>query len=146
WFAAAPAFTSGHRYSVKSRGVNKAGNTETLFTVGVNTVTFTFDNTPPSASLLSPVAVQLNALATVSGTAADNVGLAQVQARIRNNAVGAYWQPGTFSPVTFNIASDADPSAWFNASGTVSWSTGTFPAAFFTSGLSYSVGARSIDQ
>ncbi|MFA5859733.1 MAG: hypothetical protein WC955_11795, partial [Elusimicrobiota bacterium] len=72
------SWVSGKKYSIVIRGKDNAGNIRQTFTVGNDSNTFTFDNEVPVTKVLVPATGNLsyNAMATVSGTVADNTVIA----------------------------------------------------------------------
>ena len=86
WSTASIPWVSGHTYWIKSRATDKASNVQTIFTPTISTITFLYDNTPPTVVISSPVAnTRTNNLPNILGTANDNVAgnLQSVQIRIR---------------------------------------------------------------
>ena len=112
-----PAFPwqSGLDYTVIARATDKAGNVQISsndFTVTVNSVTFTFDNSNPTVYIQDPsdpdvgfsTNPRLSALGVISGTAEDAAGLNRVEIRIRRDPdTGPYWDGSGFLSV---------PSSW----------------------------------
>src|SRR5207249_336538 len=119
WYSSGIPWVSGHRYWVKSRATDKAGNVEALFNVSVNTNTFVYDNTVPQVGITIPSALRYNSLPTISGTSSDNVGATAVKLRVWNKNAGFFWDPTSSqtSPVFNKTASN--PTAWFISTPTV---------------------------
>ena len=110
---------TGHVYTVKSRATDKATNVEQNFVSGTNNVSFLYDNTIPTVAITNPVGEpatpRYSSLATITGTAADNVAsnLNRVEVRVFRNDTSKYYNPLT---LTYNLTVAQSSSAWFAAS------------------------------
>jgi hypothetical protein len=116
---------SGASYYLTNSGTDNAaggGNTE-LFD-NPRGSTFTFDNTPPVASISSPInGTFRNFVPSFSGTGFDAIGISTVQLSLQNASIAP---PNCYNPAT-NVFNAACP-AWFGAQGTTSNWTFAFPA------------------
>jgi uncharacterized protein (DUF2141 family) len=137
-------WTNGHDYLVVSQAVDFSSNVQNNFPVGQSSNTWTFDTTPPTIFVQSPVPGRngLAGLATISGTAAASFGATAVaQLRVYNVALAQYWDPG--ASAFDGIAAD---SAWFTGGAGPSWSVSSATlSSAFVNGSTYSVIARAID-
>ncbi|TPW18339.1 MAG: hypothetical protein FD129_7 [bacterium] len=142
------AFVTGNAFSINARSIDYANNVS----APVASFTFVFDNQKPNALVVVPpvgAGLVISQLGTIQGTASDGVLLDRVEVRLkRNDAVDLFWDPGNYNAVDLLkfIRGEGDAGAWFPATGTSLWSTGTFPSNFFKNSQSYSVHARSIDK
>jgi len=64
-------WTSGRKYTIRTRALDKAGNLQTSYAVGVNSVTFTYDTTPPLSSIIEPSGPRESSAQQIFGTASD---------------------------------------------------------------------------
>ena len=150
WSTASIPWVSGHTYWIKSRATDKASNVQTIFTPTISTITFLYDNTPPTVVISSPVAnTRTNNLPNILGTANDNVAgnLQSVQIRIRReDSHPIYYDPiGTSRDNPGFTLYEADAPAWFVATTTGNYTT--WSASFtWISSTTYSVQARSVDK
>ena len=76
WTYSGVPWLDGHRYLVVARATDEAANVQFAFAVGVSSVSFNFNQTPPGVGLTNPDAARENNLATLSGTASDESGAA----------------------------------------------------------------------
>ncbi|MDI6756872.1 MAG: hypothetical protein QME32_02495, partial [Endomicrobiia bacterium] len=118
--------TQGARYNVTARSSDRPGNVEALFSVGVNSVTFTWDVGKPTSTITAPVNNEYyggpaRALAQIEGTAVDYpAGVSNVKWAMGEAPTGPWWNQ---SQSTFN----APAIVWYNASGLTSWTASTPP-------------------
>ena len=135
---AASYLTSGDSYTVGSTATDVAGNVQATAVAA----TFTYDTTPPTATIAFPANnIAYNAAGwgtgTILGTASDTVsGVKQVQVSIENTTTSKYWNGSTFGNGTADFLA---------ASGTTSW-TYTLAAGNLTSGDSYTVTVQITDN
>ncbi|MEK7767873.1 MAG: hypothetical protein AAB368_16705, partial [bacterium] len=132
----ATAWTDAASYAIRARAKDLAENVQAAWVVGSSSVSFTFDNVPPASSVTTPGSVTwVSALPTISGTAADSVGISTVQVLIKRAA--GYWD-GT----NFNLG-----EKWRDAAGATAWS---YPAGAdtippWTNGLDYELRSKATD-
>ncbi|MDI6757963.1 MAG: hypothetical protein QME32_08105, partial [Endomicrobiia bacterium] len=149
WKYGAPptiSWQSGRYYMVAARGTDNAGNTTTVFSVGVNSNTFSFDHVKPNAVTILPANNSTaNSLPTISGTATDDFsGVTELKLQITYLLAGDtyYWSGVEFSSETPNAEIDGkvlSPQATY----TVWISTESLPA--WTSPRYYRIMARAKD-
>jgi hypothetical protein len=141
WFTTGIPFVSGHTYSVKSRATDKATNVQMVFSAGISTISFVFDNSKPTSGVTFPDGTQvLSSIPQVQGTASDNyAGVRAVYTsvgQVLSNGVTNYFNGAAFGAATeyFNLAT------W---TGTNPWSySATIP---YTSGLRYLFHSYAVD-
>ncbi|PKN01408.1 MAG: hypothetical protein CVU77_05585, partial [Elusimicrobia bacterium HGW-Elusimicrobia-1] len=118
--------THAARYNVIARSLDRPGNVEDLFTVGANSVTFTWDVGKPTSVVTVPVNNEYyggpsRPITLLEGTASDAPsGLSNVKWAMGEAPTGPWWylDGSTFS----------SPSViWYNADGLTPWSAATPP-------------------
>ncbi|HOW89631.1 MAG TPA: hypothetical protein PL037_05060, partial [Elusimicrobiales bacterium] len=111
---------SGFGYLVVSSGTDRAGNIQNIFTVGESSNSFILDNTPPRTRINAPSDGRYySALAGISGTGYDYVGVSTVALQVEN--AGQCYSTATKS---FTLACPH----WFPAKGsTSSWTFAFLP-------------------
>jgi len=109
-------WTSGSSYTIKSKAWDVAKNTQTVY----DTVTFFFDNTPPTSRITQPDQDYYSSLNTVTGTSSDSMagvgdGAGEgVRVMLRDITQGAtYWGGGSW------VENPADP--WLVCLGSYTW-------------------------
>ncbi|RKZ15496.1 hypothetical protein DRQ17_06410, partial [bacterium] len=129
-------WTSGHRYRIKTRASDNAGNKE----VPDAGVTFIFDNTNATSTVNVPVdGASYSSLSSITGSASDDAsgihpaGVKKVEVRIKNESTGQYLTaPDTWGGEVWNVAT-----------GTTSW---TLNATAWTSSTTYTINCRAYDN
>ena len=105
------AMTSGASYYITSQAVDLATNVEAFYNARGST--FTFDSTPPTSGIDSPVDGRFyNALGSISGAASDLISLSTVAISIRD--ASAAGPNNCYAP---GAGFSAACPAWFKASG-----------------------------
>jgi hypothetical protein len=142
WSTAAvvSAMTDGKTYAVRFRATDRAGNVEPLKSM----TSFYFDLSTPTTQIQSPAdGSYLNALGTISGTAADNFAfglnpISRVEFEIRADT-GGYYQAQTNN-------FDSAISSFNAAVTTTSWQLWNYSSVPWVSGRKYTIRTRAIDQ
>ncbi|MCB4757108.1 MAG: Ig-like domain-containing protein, partial [Elusimicrobia bacterium] len=119
WFATGIPWVTDHVYSIKSRATDKATNVQQVFTTGVSTLTFTYDNKEPDSRVTFPDGTQVRStISQVEGTASDTkAGVKLVYASIGQIAgqTTSYFNGSGFDAATeyFNLATyELGASTW----------------------------------
>ena len=135
--------TAATTYSYTVAAVDAAGNTSTPSTASSAMTLAAADTTPPTVSITTPTATTVSGTITVTATAADNVGVADVQFQLDGVNVGAdltaapysiSWNTTTASNGTHNLTAIARDAAHNSKTSsivqvTVSNAAGTVPIA-----------------
>jgi hypothetical protein len=127
-------WTSGERYTIRSRAIDNATNIEIpgsgiIFNIDfgkpLSTIDFPFDNS------------YLNVLNTISGNAfdVDGSGLNNVEISIKEHKTNKYWNSIGWSKSEY----------WLPASGTYAWSYDSSIVPWMTD-ISYSIHSRAMDN
>ncbi|MFN0117549.1 MAG: hypothetical protein ACKVQC_04550, partial [Elusimicrobiota bacterium] len=141
-------FVSGNQYLVLAWGVDSAGNTQSVFTVGISSNVFFYDNVPAVAAISIPQHQKpYNTFTSFNGTATDDFsGVNQVNLTISYISSGNtyYWNGAAFSSSTYvTVPSSVVPQ---NATS-VSWSYNTASILpLLVNGTQYSIFARAGDR
>ncbi len=116
--------TSGTMYVIEVKAVDPSGNWSS-----VATSSCTYDNTMPVSEVVLPANGSIiNSLATISGTASDNIGVQSVEVQIQRLSDGSYWTGAGWSV-----------EIWLPATGTSAWNYTGLTTADLTSGTSYQI-------
>ncbi|MCB4756877.1 MAG: Ig-like domain repeat protein, partial [Elusimicrobia bacterium] len=119
-------YQSGHRYLVVSWAADTAFNTQTTFSVGTSSNTFSFDNVHATSTISVPVDKQAyRTFTTLNGLAGDDFsGVAKVDLTINYILAGDtyYWDGTLFSSPTYKTVTSSVVVQYQNS---VSWSYGT---------------------
>ncbi|MHB9154077.1 MAG: RHS repeat domain-containing protein, partial [Endomicrobiales bacterium] len=138
WEWTAPPLRDGYRYLVQARAVDEAGNFGDI--IPANSLLFRYDSTRPQAGITVPRDSQwYNGLATVSGTAGDTYGIAQVKVTYQKSPpIGSWWDGNGFTQTEAG-------AQWENAtpSGSDWWRT---PVPGWENGAQYKVVAKVYDN
>lgn len=119
-------------YTINSKAYDAAGNIESP---GAG-ITFTLNRSAPASTVTSPAnRANIKSITQITGTAADDKGIALVQISIRRNSDSSYWNGTTWAGV----------QTWLTATGTNTW---TYPFTLLTGGSadgSYTIQSRATD-
>ncbi|MDO8733811.1 MAG: fibronectin type III domain-containing protein, partial [Elusimicrobiota bacterium] len=125
-------FINGSSYTVIAKAKDISNNWTTAYSTNI----FTFDNTTPISAVVSPVNnTSINSLATISGTASDNVGVNNVAVAVKRLSDNQYWIGAGWS---------AGPT-WLSATGTSIWQYTGITGSNLTDGTSYQVISKATD-
>ncbi len=138
---------AGENFGLVVRAQDRAGNVQTVFTVGVASNSFTVDTQVPDVRVTAPVETYRNTLAAISATASDNLAtVTSVDVRISSKSAGVC--PGDASCRFWDGSYWVSSSSWM----AVSFVSGndwayTVPGGIgFIDGLSYTVEVRGTDS
>ena len=135
-----PTMTSGASYYLTSAGIDdtSGGGNAALFGL-VGSSTFTFDNSPATASIAAPLdAKSYQILTLLSGGVADNIGVSTVSLSIQKVGSNCYRE-------VLNDFAGACPN-WFKAFGTPAAWTYSFPSNPWVQAAQYVVRSSATDQ
>ena len=127
-----PAWSDSGQYQIEAKAIDSSAN----WTTAYSTITFNFDITAPSSTVISPSnGSTISTLQTISGTAYDNTSLDYVELTIQRLSDGLYWNGGTWGA-----------NAWLPTNGGSPWTYSNLSSASLTLGTSYWIISRSQDR
>lgn len=126
-----PAWVDGSSYAVTARALDTSGN----WSVAYSTALFTYDIAAPTVFINAPVTGTYASFSSLSGTAADPAGVAQVQVSVLREGDGLYWDGAAWA---------AGP-VWNASAGTAVWNYNGITEAALASGATYMFNVRAQD-
>jgi len=134
-----PSWEDGVSYLVVAKSKDAANNEESVFTVGIDSNTFTYDTSQPEVAVTTP-STHVNFDPVIYGTSMDySPGVvSEVRVQIRRQD-GAYWAGSDWGEI--------GEKHWVLADGTVNWSySGVKNNSAWGNELEYSVWAKARDD
>ncbi|MEK7382131.1 MAG: hypothetical protein AAB262_02480, partial [Elusimicrobiota bacterium] len=149
WEYTAAVPYQNRQYRITAKSYDRAGNIETA----LSSAAFTFNRQAPTTALSLPAesaSGRYSALPTISGTASDSgsgaLGIKEVHLRVRNNTENGWWNGASTSAPVFPILDASMETAWKTVLSTNALWTGWSLDFSWTSGMNYTVVARSKDN
>jgi len=134
-----PAWEDGISYLIVAKSKDAADNEESVFTVGVDSNTFTYDTSQPEVAVTTP-STHVNYDPVIYGTSMDYTPgiVSEVRVKIRRED-DVYWTGSDWG--------DIGVEYWVLADGTVNWSySGVKDNSAWGNELEYSVWAKARDD